>query len=362
MNRTFTPVKEEHQDFSDSSSCPVDDAVDPPKPMDGLHDVGPPPFLTKTYEIVDDPSTDRVVSWSSTDNSFVVWNPQAYAMTMLPRYFKHNNFSSFVRQLNTYGFRKVDPNRWEFANEGFLRGRKHLLKTIKRRKPVSQPPLQQHPLGPLLEVGEFGLEGEINRLKRDKHLLVTELVKLRQQQQNTRAHLKDMEEKLHSAEQKQQQMMEFIARLVRNPSVLQLLVERKEMIKELEEAISRKRRRSIDRAPKNDDERICGSQKLDNNPVKVEAQDRQDFHVEDLSCLDNLTLEMQGLMGEEGNQDQPEQQKIKSDGDLNDEFWDDLLSEGINGDKGRFKIEGGVNEDVNTLADKLGFLSSTSPR
>ncbi|KAJ6389020.1 hypothetical protein OIU77_027386 [Salix suchowensis] len=34
----------------------------------------PPPFLSKTYDMVDDPATDAVVSWSSTNNSFVVWN------------------------------------------------------------------------------------------------------------------------------------------------------------------------------------------------------------------------------------------------------------------------------------------------
>lgn len=73
-----------------------------PQPLEGLHEIGPPPFLTKTYDIVDDVSTDEIVSWSRGNNSFVVWDPQAFSITLLPRYFKHNNFSSFVRQLNTY--------------------------------------------------------------------------------------------------------------------------------------------------------------------------------------------------------------------------------------------------------------------
>lgn len=69
---------------------------------------GPAPFLTKTYEMVDDPSTNSVVSWSQNNNSFIVWNPMEFARDLLPHYFKHSNFSSFVRQLNTYVSESID--------------------------------------------------------------------------------------------------------------------------------------------------------------------------------------------------------------------------------------------------------------
>ncbi|KAL6566161.1 Heat shock factor protein [Orobanche gracilis] len=197
----------------------------PPAPMPTANVL--PPFLLKTYDMVDDPSTDKVVSWSPTNNSFVVWDSAEFAKDLLPKYFKHNNFSSFVRQLNTYGFRKVDPDRWEFANEGFLRGQKRLLKSISRRRPVhghpqhpQQPSGQSSAVGACVEVGKFGLEEEVERLKRDKNVLMQELVRLRQQQQTTDSQLQAMVQRLQGMEQRQQQMMSFLAKAVNSPGFL----------------------------------------------------------------------------------------------------------------------------------------------
>ncbi|KAK9107535.1 hypothetical protein Syun_023546 [Stephania yunnanensis] len=67
------------------------------RPMERIHEMGPPPFLTKTFEMVEDPSTDAIVSWNEARNSFIVWDSYHLASNLLPKYFKHNNFSSFVR-------------------------------------------------------------------------------------------------------------------------------------------------------------------------------------------------------------------------------------------------------------------------
>lgn len=98
------------------------------------------PFLTKTYQLVDDGNTDQVVSWNQTGETFIVWKTAEFAKDLLPTYFKHNNFSSFVRQLNTYGFRKIVPDKWEFSNDNFKRGRKDLLIDIHRRKSANHSP------------------------------------------------------------------------------------------------------------------------------------------------------------------------------------------------------------------------------
>ncbi|XP_062212672.1 heat stress transcription factor A-2e-like [Phragmites australis] len=303
-------------------------ANDSPRPMDGLSDAGPPPFLSKTYDMVSDPTTDAVVSWSATNNSFVVWDPHIFGTVLLPSYFKHNNFSSFVRQLNTYGFRKVDPDRWEFANEGFLRGQRHLLKNIRRRKPPHSSPNQQS-LGSYLEVGNFGYDEEIEQLKRDKQLLMSEVVKLRQGQQNSKSDLQAMEEKLHGTEQKQQQMMAFMARVMQNPEFLRQLISQREMRKGLEDAISKKKRRRIDQGLEADSMGTSSSLEQ-GSQVVFETQEPLESLANGVpSDLESSSVETKGFEVQQGvSSSGSERLKGRPSGELNDDFWEDLLHEG----------------------------------
>ncbi|KAJ6708986.1 HEAT STRESS TRANSCRIPTION FACTOR A-6B [Salix koriyanagi] len=304
----------------------------PPQPMEGLHDTGPPPFLTKTFDMVDDPMTNHIVSWSRGGFSFVVWDPDSFSINILPRFFKHNNFSSFVRQLNTYGFRKIDPDRWEFANEGFLRGQKQLLRNIKRKKAASQPLSQQQTPDARFEVSCFGLDGEIDLLKRDRQL---------------------WSKGYKGTEQRQQQMMQFLARAMQNPAFLQQLVQQKGKTKELEEAMTKKRRRLVDQRPGRSGGGGESSRNDESaNPIKAEPLEYGD-HGFEVSELEELALEMQG-QGRARRKQEDGLEEIGSpesgDRELDEGFWEELLNE---------SVRGGEDEDVNTLAERLNYLYSS---
>ncbi|CAO2203787.1 unnamed protein product [Urochloa humidicola] len=201
---------------AEAESDPV--VVLPPRPVEGPP--MPAPFVAKTYEMVADAATDAVVSWApgGAGNSFVVCDPQALAVGLLPRFFKHANFASFIRQLNIYGFRKVNPDRWEFAHEYFLAGQKHLLKNIKRRRaPKPQMEAQQ---------GNFASicfrqpkdSAEVENLKRDRAALRAEVLTLKQQYSSCKSQLVALEERILTNERNQQKAVAFFAKVLSNPA------------------------------------------------------------------------------------------------------------------------------------------------
>ncbi|GLU22811.1 hypothetical protein SLE2022_388580 [Rubroshorea leprosula] len=180
-----------------------------------------PPFLAKTYEMVDDPSTDSIVAWSQSNTSFIVLNPLEFAKELLPRFFKHNNFSSFIRQLNTYGFRKVDPEQWEFANEDFIRGKPDLLKNIHRRKPVHSHSMQNlhGQVAPLTESERQRLNDDIKRLKNEKDYLDLELKEHEQEQKGFELQMQHLKERLQKMECRQQMMVSMVAEVLQKPGL-----------------------------------------------------------------------------------------------------------------------------------------------
>lgn len=212
------------------------DAHQPPIPVTVSTSVNgamqTPPFLTKLYQLVSDPSTAELVSWTdATGTSFTVHKPSDFGRDVLPKYFKHNNFSSFVRQLNQYGFHKQNPDKWMFGHERFRKDRPDLLKHITRRRPknstqVSVPPQQpvastavvapSHTLSQnraVVEIGKYGLEGlegEVKALKRDKDLLIKELVVTRQAEEKLKDRCDSLEARMQSLEVTSKQMQAFI--------------------------------------------------------------------------------------------------------------------------------------------------------
>ncbi|XP_022869962.1 heat stress transcription factor A-5-like [Olea europaea var. sylvestris] len=185
---------------------------------------GPAPFLLKTYEMVDDSTTDDIVSWSGSTKSFVVWNPPEFARLLLPSYFKHNNFSSFIRQLNTYGFRKIDPEKWEFSNEEFVKGQKHLLKNIHRRKPIHSHSQPQGSVDP--ERAAF--EEEIEKLSLEKTNLEGDILGFEQQQSAAKLELESLKQRISSMELRQEKLLTFLDKAVQNPEFVERLAQKLE--------------------------------------------------------------------------------------------------------------------------------------
>ncbi|KAG8077921.1 hypothetical protein GUJ93_ZPchr0007g3391 [Zizania palustris] len=184
-----------------------------------------PPFLSKTYEMVDDPATDAVVAWTPAGTSFVVANQPQICRDLLPKYFKHNNFSSFVRQLNTYGFRKVDPEQWEFANEDFVRGQRHRMKNIHRRKPIFSHSSHAQGAGPLTDTEKRDYEDEIERLKCDNAALTTELQNNEVKKLDVDRRMQALEEKLFVVEDQQRNLISYVREIVKAPSFLSSFVQ-----------------------------------------------------------------------------------------------------------------------------------------
>ena len=103
---------------------------------------------------MNDPSSDNLIRWSDSGNSFVVLDEDEFSKRLIPDLFKHNKYASFVRQLNMYGFHKVvgladgslktseqrskPPS--EYENPYFKRGQPDLMWLIQKAKSKSTRP------------------------------------------------------------------------------------------------------------------------------------------------------------------------------------------------------------------------------
>ncbi|KAG1277626.1 hypothetical protein G6F62_010899 [Rhizopus arrhizus] len=149
--------------------------------------------------MVNDPTTDRLIRWSKEGNSFLVENHEEFAKLVLPRFYKHNTFASFVRQLNMYDFHKmphirqdVNPSEiWEFSNPHFQQNRSDLLVLVtrKRNRDRDETDGEKVNLGTLLKEitsikkHQNNITADLSNLRRDNELIWKETLAAREKHQ-----------------------------------------------------------------------------------------------------------------------------------------------------------------------------------
>ena len=68
-------------------------------------------FPAKLFDILSRPEFSDMIQWCSHGRSWRVLKPRALESAVLPSYFRHGKYSSFMRQVNGWGFRRLTSRR-----------------------------------------------------------------------------------------------------------------------------------------------------------------------------------------------------------------------------------------------------------
>jgi hypothetical protein len=101
-----------------------------------------PNFPAKMYAILSRKDLSDIITWMPHGRSWKVLKPREFEIKVIPTYFEHAKFSSFIRQANGWGFRRIiskGGDRNSYYHELFLRGRPYLIKLMRRPPPSSKP-------------------------------------------------------------------------------------------------------------------------------------------------------------------------------------------------------------------------------
>lgn len=151
-----------------------------------------PAFVTKTWSMLQDEANRPYIDWAPNGESFVVKDPEGFVKHVLPRYFKHNKFASFVRQLNMYGWHKLQDvtsgllrtlagdEMLQFENPNFKRDREDLIDNIVRNRTGAHEDESSEEVVDLnvvlnelsqLQSQQKATSEELQRLRRDNEVL-----------------------------------------------------------------------------------------------------------------------------------------------------------------------------------------------
>ena len=115
-----------YQDFSNEPD------LDPSVPLTAPGRV--PNFPAKMHAILSRDDFSEIIGWMPHGRAWKVFKPREFEVLVLPTYFEHAKFSSFIRQANGWGFRRMNAgcDKNSYYHPRFLKGLPHLCKGMKR--------------------------------------------------------------------------------------------------------------------------------------------------------------------------------------------------------------------------------------
>ena len=137
-------------------------------------------FLSRLYTILSNEDYNNIIHWSNDGNRIIVVDVNKLSEVVLPKFYKHHNYSSFVRQLNMYDFHKSKgiSDYEEFEHRKFKRSctkeeiNKIFRKNHRYSKNLNQSQRNENLLSVLLkkqkesEKNQIFLKSEIDEIKK----------------------------------------------------------------------------------------------------------------------------------------------------------------------------------------------------
>ena len=199
-----------------------------------------PAFLFKLWKALEATEFSQYISWSNNGNSFIIHDQNQFSRIVLPNFFKHSHFTSFVRQLNMYGFRKLTNMAYtsttsgqeplEFHHPQFIKGHPSLLEYVKRKSPssfrIGSRTIKTTDLEKLIS--------DFEHIKFEHDKVLRETNDLRNENTSLRSEVLQLKNKYSRHEQVLTRMMNFIILNAlypeRTPSLLPGIKRRRKMI------------------------------------------------------------------------------------------------------------------------------------
>ena len=98
--------------------------------------------LYRMLETAEQEGEDDIISFTQEGRAFTIHKTEEFVTKIMPRYFSTARLTSFQRQLNLYGFRRIQegPEKGSYFHKNFVKGNQKQCQKIKRKKSIPKPP------------------------------------------------------------------------------------------------------------------------------------------------------------------------------------------------------------------------------